>query len=231
MPDRYDLPQRAMAIVAHPDDAEFGCSGTLALWAQHGVHLTYCLLTSGDKGTHDPKMTARRIAGIREREQRAAGTAVGVKDFVFLRHHDGELETSMKLRGEVCRAIREQRPDVVFTHDPWRPYQIHPDHRVAGWEALDGIIAARDHLFFPEQLGPTLSHHRVKRVLLFGSADPNTWFDISGTIEEKLEALAAHKSQVGHFDSLAERMRGFAAATGHAWGLPAAEAFRYLELA
>lgn len=231
MPEAFAIPKRAMAVVAHPDDVDFGCSGTLAGFIERGTHVTYCLLTSGDKGTHDPKMPPETLAETREKEQRAAGEAIGVKEFVFLRHHDGELERSMALREEVCLAIRVHKPDLVFTNDPWSHFQIHPDHRVAGWEALDGIIAARDHLFFPEQLGPTLSHHRVKRVLLFGSADPNTWFDISGTIEEKLEALAAHKSQVGHFDSLAERMRGFAAATGHAWGLPAAEAFRYLELA
>src|SRR3981081_3412418 len=203
-----------MAVYAHPDDVDFGCSGTLAAWIERGTHVTYCVVSSGQKGTHDLKMTGPQMAKIREREQRAAGQAIGVKGFVFLGHEDGELEVSMALRGEVCRVIREHKPDVVFTNDPWGHYQTHPDHRVAGWSGLDGVIAARDHLFFPEQLRGGLTHHRVSRVLLFGTADPNMWFDISSTMPKKLDALAAHESQVGQFSKLAERMNEFAAATG-----------------
>jgi LmbE family N-acetylglucosaminyl deacetylase len=229
MAERFELPKRAMAIFAHPDDADFGCSATMALFAEQGVHTMYCLLTSGNKGTHDPKMSPVRLSRMREKEQRAAGAVLGVKDFVFLRHDDGELEVSMKLRGEVARAIRELKPDLVLTQDPWRPYQIHPDHRVAGWSAMDGVIAARDHLFFPEQLRRGLEHHRVPRVLLFGTAEPNIWFDISGTIDKKIAALKAHTSQIRN-PGLLQRMRDWAATTGRAWGLEAAEAFRYLEL-
>ena len=162
MAKAFELPARAMAIFAHPDDAEFGCSGTIALWASLGVHVTYCLLTSGNKGTHDPDLSPDRLARTREREQRAAGKVLGVKEFVFLRHDDGELEVSMDLRAEVCRAIRECRPDLVLTQDPWRPYQVHPDHRVAGWSAMDGVIAARDHLFFPEH-PPRVRDRRFER--------------------------------------------------------------------
>ncbi|MGH2499510.1 MAG: PIG-L deacetylase family protein [Candidatus Limnocylindria bacterium] len=230
MADAFELPARAMAIFAHPDDAEFGCSGTLSLWADRGVHVAYCLLTNGDKGTHDATMAPARLARTREREQRAAGGIVGVRDYVFLRNHDGELEISMKLRAAVCRAIRQHRPDVVFTQDPWRTYQMHPDHRVAGWAALDGIIAARDHLFFREQLRGKLTHHRVRRVYLFGTSEPNIWFDISATLERKIAAIAAHTSQIRDVKALSQRMRAFAGATGGAWGLEAAEGFRYLEL-
>ncbi len=225
----FELPRRAMAIFAHPDDAEFGCSATVALFAELGVHVIYCLLTSGNKGTHDIDMPPDKLARIREKEQRSAGAVLGVKDFVFLRHDDGELEVSMAMRGEVCRAIRECRPDLVLTQDPWRPYQTHPDHRAAGWSAMDGVIAARDHLFFPEQLRNGLTHHRVPRVLLFGTAEPNVWFDVSTTIEKKLAALQAHTSQIRN-PGLLDRMRAFAATTGRAWGLEAAEGFRYLEL-
>jgi LmbE family N-acetylglucosaminyl deacetylase len=136
----------------------------------------------------------------------------------------------MRLRAEVCKVIRVHKPDLVFCPDPWREYQMHPDHRVAGWAALDGVIAARDHLFFPEQLTNGLVHHRVSRVLLFGTADPNMWFDISSTMKTKIHALEAHESQVSDFKRLAERMHAFAGATGKAWGLEKAEAFRYLEL-
>lgn len=231
MADGFELPRRAMAIVAHPDDVDFGCSGTIGLWTQLGVQVTYCLITSGNKGTHDPKMTPERIAAIREKEQQEAGRRAGASEFVFLRHDDGETEVSMDLRGEVCKQIRIHKPDLVFCPDPWRQYQMHPDHRVAGWAGLDGIIAARDHLFFPEQLTGGLAHHRVSRVLLFGTADPNIWFDITTTMKTKIHALQAHESQIGDFKKLDERMNLFAAATGKAWGLEKAEAFRYLELA
>src|SRR5258708_38240256 len=106
-----------------------------------------------------------------------------------------------------------------------------PAHRVAGWSAMDGAIAARDHLFFPEQLTNGLTHHRVSRVLMFGTAEPNVWFDISTTMKTKIHALQAHESQIGDFKRLDERMNACAAATGKAWGLARAEALRYLELA
>ena len=108
---------------------------------------------------------------------------------------------------------------------------MHPAHRVAGWSALDGVIAARDHLFFPEQLKDGLTHHRVSRVLMFGTAEPNMWFDISTPMKTKISALQAHESQIGDFKQLSVRMNMFDAAPGKAWGLEKAEAFRYLELA
>lgn len=228
----FAIPKRAMAIFAHPDDVDFGCSGTLAQFIQGGTHATYCLLTSGDKGTHDPKVAPEELARTREKEQRAAGEAIGVKEFVFLRHHDGELERSMALREEVCLAIREHKPDLVFTNDPWSHFQVHPDHRVAGWSGMDGVIAARDHLFFPDQLSSgRLAKHRVSRVLLFGTRDPNVWFDISGTLDKKIKALQSHKSQLGGRSEFPKRMRAWAKSTGAAWNVPAAEAFRYIELA
>ena len=231
MPDAtFPVPKRAMAVFAHPDDVDFGCSGTLASWIERGCQVTYCVITSGQKGTHDPKMTPRKMAEIREREQRAAGKAIGVTGFVFLGRQDGELEVSMKLRGDVCLAIRQHKPEVVFTNDPWGHYQFHPDHRVAGWSGMDGVIAARDHLFFPEQLKNGLTHHRVTRILLFGTREPNVWFDISSTLDKKINALLQHKSQIGHLKEFPDRMRAFAKNSGAAWELPAAEGFRYLEL-
>ena len=113
MPDKtFPVPKRAMAVYAHPDDVDFGCSGTLAAWIERGTHVTYCVITSGQKGTWDPKMTPKQMAQLREREQRAAGEAIGVREFVFLGHEDGDLEVTMDLRGEVCRVIREHRPDL-----------------------------------------------------------------------------------------------------------------------
>src|SRR5256712_6312403 len=121
-----------MAIFAHPDDVDFGCSGTLASWIRTaGTHVTYCVITSGQKGTHDLKTTPEEMAETRQREQRAAGEAIGVKEFVFLGHEDGELEVSMDLRGEVCRVIGQHKPQAGFTNDPGGHDTVNPDHRVA----------------------------------------------------------------------------------------------------
>ncbi len=233
LPEEFELPARAMAIYAHPDDVDFSAAGTLAAWADRGVHITYCLITSGDKGTHDPKMPAAKLAKIREQEQRDAGAVVGVKDFVFLRRHDGETEVSMRLRGEVCKAIRIHKPDAVFTFDPWRAYQTHPDHRVAGWSGLDGIIAARDHLFFPEQLKNGLVHHRVRHAFLAGSAEPNMWFDIGAYVDRKVAAITSHRSQVQDPAGMRRRILGGqgpggAAVAGPRWGLERVEQFRHI---
>ena len=114
MADAFDIPRRAMAIFAHPDDVDFGCSGTIGSWiASAGTDVTYCVITSGQKGTHDPKMSPTQMAKTREAEQRAAGEAIGVKEFVFLGHQDGELERTMELRGELCRVIREHKPEAL----------------------------------------------------------------------------------------------------------------------
>ncbi len=227
----FEIPKRTLVVFAHPDDADFGCSGTVALWAERRARVTYCLLTSGNKGTHDPKMTPARIARTREREQRAAAAILGVERCVFLRHDDGELEVTMRLRGEVCRVIRDEKPDLVICPDPWRPYQTHPDHRVAGWVGLDAVIAARDHLFFPTQLRGGRVPHRVSRIVLFGTAEPNLIVDIGPTFEKKLAALRAHASQPHNRDpkAFAARMRSFTATFGQPWAIAEAEAFRYIE--
>jgi len=115
-----------MAVFAHPDDVDFGCSGTLASWIKTaGTHVTYCVITSGQKGTHDPKVTRSRW---RDTAARAARRRRGDRrERVRVpRHQDGELERTMELRAEVCLAIREDKPDVVFTNDPWAHFQIHP---------------------------------------------------------------------------------------------------------
>src|SRR5713226_3880583 len=121
--------QRILVIMAHPDDAEFICGGTIARLAAEGCDLHYLLVTSGNRGSHEPGMTMQRLAGIREEEQRHAARTLGVGEVSFLGHNDGEVEVNLALRGEMVRVIRQWKPDVVFTFDPWRPYEIHPDHR------------------------------------------------------------------------------------------------------
>jgi LmbE family N-acetylglucosaminyl deacetylase len=218
-----------MAIFAHPDDAEFICSGTIARLAEAGYRVQYVLATSGDKGSDDPAATPESLAATREAEQRAAAAILGVEEVTFLRHHDGEVEVNIPFRRELALEIRKGRPDLVLTFDPWQRYQIHPDHRAVGQTALDAVAAARDHMYYPEQLAGGLQEHRAHNVLLFGSDEPNFWVDITTTIEKKIAALLAHTSQI-RSEGLAERIRERSRVVGQARGVEFAEAFHYLPM-
>ena len=222
-----------MVISPHPDDVDFGCSGTIARWNRTGVDITYVICTSGDKGADLP-MTPESIAAIREKEQMAAAEIVGVRKVIFLRLKDGELENNPEFRKMLVRVLRQNRPDVVLSMDPANlrfenVYVAHADHRAAALAVFDAIYpAARNRNFFPELLEEELMPHTVKRIYFFGTADPNTWIDISETIETKIEALRAHKSQVGEFEDLGAWVRERFGQLGKEKGFAFAEAFRKL---
>lgn len=234
------VPGRALTIGAHPDDAEFGIGGTLARWTGAGCEAVMLIVTDGSKGTWEAGQDPAELVRIRRAEQREAAEVLGVSQVVFLEHVDGELEYGMGLREELCLWIRRLRPEVVASHDPWRRYMLHPDHRATGWGAVDGVVAARDHLFFPHQLQEGLSAHRPDWLLLWSADEADHWEDISGTFERKVEALLRHRSQsastMGDADqgdhqlgAFRERLRAWAASQGEPAGLEAAEAFRRLQ--
>jgi LmbE family N-acetylglucosaminyl deacetylase len=220
-----------LAIQAHPDDLDFSSGGTVAKLVRDGHEVHYLSATSGNKGSHDRSMTAERLTEIREHEQEEAARRLGVASCRFLRHNDGELEPNLSLRGEVCLAIRQVGANAIITFDPWRPYQMHPDHRAIGITALDAVIAARDHMFFPEQLRDGVDISRVHDVYLFGAAEPDFWVDISETIEVKIFAATAHASQIrDDLERRAERQRTRAREIGQPHGMEYAEAFKKLHL-
>jgi LmbE family N-acetylglucosaminyl deacetylase len=221
---------RVMVIGAHPDDPEFGCAGTIAKWAQEGKEIYYCLVTSGDVGTRDEEITPGKLATLREKEQRAACRELGVKDVVFLHHHDGMVVNDMHLRKELALVLRQYQPEVVVTIDPWRHYQLHPDHRAAGQAALDAIIAARERLIFPEQLVGEIKPCRPKAAFLFWTENADYYVDISSTIDCRIAALKKHESQTGHRDDLDERIRKMVHETGQKAGMEYAEGFKKLVL-
>lgn len=220
---------RVMVIMAHPDDAEFTSGGTVARFAASGYRVQYVLATSGDKGSADPGAVPEQLASTRRAEQRAAAAVLGVAEVTFLEHKDGEVEVSLALRAELARVIRQGRPDVVLTFDPWQRYQVHPDHRAVGQTALDAVVAARDHMYFAEQVAEGVSAHRVHNVYFFASDQPNYYVDISSTLDQKIAALQCHRSQLGD-RQVADMMRARAAAVGQEVGLAAAEAFHYLPM-
>ena len=227
-------PRRALAIGAHPDDIEFGAGGTLAGWASLGCHVTMLVVTDGSKGTWDPTLQPQQLAALRRQEQMAAAKVLGAGEIQHLDLIDGELEYSMELRAAMCRYIRENKPEVVLSHDPWRRYQLHPDHRATGWAVMDGVVAARDHLFFPEQ---GLDAHRPQAVLLWSADEADHYEDIAEQFTAKVEALLCHSSQgtttMGGAEQAADkrqafvdRLRSWAEDQGRPAGLRLAESFK-----
>jgi LmbE family N-acetylglucosaminyl deacetylase len=224
-------PRVILGIQAHPDDIDFSSGGTVAKFVRDGHEVHYLSVTSGNKGSHDRTVDPAALAELREREQEEAARRLGVRSCRFLRYNDGEVEVNLTLRRQIARVIREVRAYTIMTFDPWRPYQLHPDHRATGLAALDAVIAARDHLFFPEQLRDGIDIARVHEAYLFGAADPDTWVDITDTMTIKFHATTAHASQIR--DDLAERekrQRARAHEIGEPHGLEYAEAFKVLHL-
>jgi LmbE family N-acetylglucosaminyl deacetylase len=186
-------PARALAVGAHPDDVEFGCGGTMAKWAASGCEIFHLICTDGSKGSWDPDDDLATLVASRQVEQRAASVALGgAGDVVFLGWRDGELESGLRQRADVCHWIRRLRPDVVLGHDPWKRYRLHPDHRHAGFLAVEGIVAARDPHFFPEQ---GEAPHRPSHLLLWEADEPDHVEDITTGLDAKLAALLEHRSQ------------------------------------
>jgi LmbE family N-acetylglucosaminyl deacetylase len=197
-----------VAIAAHPDDADFGVAGTAARLARDGHAVHYVLCTSGDAGSEDPTVPPAELTATREAEQVAAGRVLGLTGVHFLRFPDGELEPSIGLRKAIVRALRKLQADVVMCQDP-RPfvdddgtYLNHPDHRAAGQAALDAAFpAAGNPSAFRDLLAEGLEPHKVREVWLFfgGGKQANHFVDISATVEQKIQALAAHASQIGEW--------------------------------
>ncbi|HET6950927.1 MAG TPA: PIG-L deacetylase family protein [Acidimicrobiales bacterium] len=188
-------PARALAIGAHPDDIEFGCGATLARWAAAGCEVHHLVCTDGSKGTWDADQDLADLVVQRRHEQRAAAAALGASgEVVFLDWPDGELASGLRERRQVAYWIRRLRPTVVLGHDPWKRYRLHPDHRHAGFLAVDGVVAARDPHFFPEQ---QVAHHRPEALLLFEADEPDHVETADDdAVDRKLAALEAHRSQL-----------------------------------
>jgi len=231
------IPQRAMSIHAHPDDQDFTVSGTLAKWAQAGCEVISVIITSGDSGSNDPAKGAdhkAELAELREDEQRAANRLLGVKETVFMRYPDGELVATIELRKDLTRLIRRFKPDVVLSGDPTavlygNSYVNHPDHRAASEAALYATFpSAGSRLLFADLLAEGLEPHNVKRLYIHGSEKPDTWVDISQTINLKIEALKQHASQPDTHNDVGKWLRDWAKEDGKKKGFKFAEAYRVM---
>ena len=215
--ENWDSPQNILVILAHPDDPEFFCGATLAKWVQAGHHITYQLLTCGDKGFNEStsaEMTTDALCAIRHAEQIAAAKVIGVdaEAVHFMDRPDGYLVPDLELRREIVRVIRKFKPDVLMTCDPqtlFATYGInHPDHRAAGQVVMDAVFpAAGSPVFFPELLAEGYLPHMPKEIWCSLTMQPNVILDVTETWQTKLEAILKHVSQVAQVDKFLERMK------------------------
>jgi LmbE family N-acetylglucosaminyl deacetylase len=189
-----------LVITPHPDDAELGAGGTIALWSERGYRIAYVVCSSGEKGTSDPEMEPAKLMSIREKEQIEAAKILGVGSVDFLRFPDQGIEDNVEFLKVIVKKIRQYRPRIVMTINPYRKYLWHRDHRITGQVVLDAVYPyARDHLAFPELLKEGLTPHKVEEIYLWGGEDVNVKIDISSTFDKKLRALLCHKSQIKEF--------------------------------
>jgi len=232
------IPQRAMSIHAHPDDQEFSIGGTLARWARAGCEIISVVITSGDAGSNDPTKGADYkpvLAALREREQLAANAVLGIKETVFLRYPDGELQPTLALRKDLTRLIRQFKPDTVLTGNPqgWfygSEYLNHPDHRAAAQAACEAVFpSAGTRLIFADLLSAGYEPHEVRRLYIHGVENPDTWVDISETLEVKIKALQQHASQVP-VEEVGKWMTEWAAEEAKDKGMQYAESYKVMIL-
>ncbi|NQW24368.1 MAG: PIG-L family deacetylase [SAR202 cluster bacterium] len=227
---------RGMVIMAHPDDAEWSCSGTVAKWCADGWEVVYVLCTDGSKGSADPEMTSEMLVKTREEEQRNAGKILGLKDVVFLGYPDAYLEPTLALRKDIAREIRRHKPDVVIVSNPVRGlsssnYLGHPDHYASGEAALSAVFpTARDRLTFPELLEEGLEPHNVREVWVAGGGDGSDQFvDVEEYMDTAVNALKAHTSQVDQ-ENAGDWFRQGRISTGKKVGMAYAEGFKRINL-
>jgi len=228
-------PASAMTILAHPDDAEFGCGGTLATWARQGAEITMVVITDGSKGNADRSITSQQLVVMRKEEQDRAARALGVARVVNLGYEDGVLQPTIALRRDIARVIREHKPEIVITGDPDSRfggdfYINHPDHRAAAEAALYGIFpAAGNFNFYPELLAEGLEPHQIKEVWVEEWGGGSTFVDITDAMDAKIAALAEHKSQFDIKD-VEEFVRKWSAETGEKYGVGHAESYRKITI-
>jgi len=232
--------ERVLVVTAHPDDCDFGASGTLATWSAQGIAITLCVVTDGDAGGFDPEVPRSDIPRIRRAEQQSAAAFWGAKEVVFLGYRDGELTVSHDLRRDISRVIRQVRPHRMVIQSPdrnWERIQAsHPDHLAAGEAAIQAVYPDARNPFAHTSLlaDEDLEAWTVDEVWVMAGPQPDHTIDITDTFGAKLAALRAHESQTAHMDDLEELIRGWGEMIAQRFGLPEgrlAEAFQVVKTA
>jgi LmbE family N-acetylglucosaminyl deacetylase len=207
---------RILCVAAHPDDLDYGAAATIAGWAESGIEVTYLLCTRGEQGGFDDT-PREQMPELREREQREAAAAIGVRDVRFLDgYRDGWLTPTIELQRDIVRVIRQVRPDRMLIPSPERNWKrigaSHPDHLAAGEATISAVYpAARNAFAFPELLEEEgLQPWTVREVWLMADPNPNHAVRIEKTFERKVTALRCHASQTGHLEHLEDTLREWA---------------------
>jgi LmbE family N-acetylglucosaminyl deacetylase len=242
MTTRFDpgIPTSAIALLAHPDDPEFTAGGTIARWTAAGCRMSYVLMTdgrAGNAGIRDTPLAAEALVRRRQEEQQAAGALLGVaaEDIVFFDYHDGELMHTLELRRQLAREIRRHKPEAAILFDPQRRvmpgYVQHPDHWTSGEAALAALMPlAGNPLAFPELLTEGLEPHQVRDLYLVSPAQPNLRVDIGATLDQKIQAMLCHTSQVADPQRLDTLLRDMARMTAMGTDFEYAEAFHFIRM-
>jgi len=229
--------ERALVVIAHPDDVDFGAAGTVATLTDAGAHVTYCLVTDGDAGGSDRAVSRHDMAMMRRREQTEAARHVGVSDLVFLGHGDGRVMPTLQLRADISAVIRRVRPRVVISQSPERNldriYASHPDHLAAGEATLCAVYPdARNPFAFPELFEEDLEPWAVDEVwVMAGMSGPNA-VDVTAAVDRKIAALMCHVSQHPDPERTATLVRDWMTGAAKQLGLPdgaAAETFHVVD--
>ena len=217
--------KRVLVINAHPDDSDFGASGTIAAWIKQGIEVSYVMCTNGDQGGEESQYTKEEMPMVRQREQRAAGAVIGVTDITFLNYVDGHLEPTIALRKDLVREIRRVKPDRMICQSPERNWDrigaSHPDHLAAGEAAIQAVYPdARNPYAFTELLEEGFEPWRVKEVWMSGFPQPDHWVDITDTFDLKIKVLREHASQTNHIEDFEGMLREWGQRNAGLGGLP-----------
>lgn len=228
-----DIPARALAVFAHPDDPEVGCGGTLARWSAGGCEVHLVIAARGEKGSADPSTDPDTLADARAAEVGRAAEVLGLAGVEHLGYPDGDVENDRQLRERLVTTIRRLQPDALIAPDPTAiffgdSYVNHRDHRELGWAVLDAIVPAASPLYVPGG-GPA---HQVATLLLAGTLEADAWIDIGAVLDTKVAAVACHESRLGSDpDLIAQIIEQRAHEEGDRAGVGHAEGFRRLRFA
>ena len=227
--------KRVLVINAHPDDSDFGASGTIAQWVKKVIQVSYVFCTNGDQGGEESGIAKEDMPKVRQREQREAGAVIGVTDITFLDYVDGHLEATIALGKDIVRQISRVQPDRMVCQSPERNWErigaSHPDHLAAGEAAVQAVYPdARNPFAFTDLLEKeSLQPWKVREVWMMGFATPDHFVDVTETFDLKMKALHAHASQTSHNADLEKMVREWGERNAAAAGLPQgrlAEAFK-----
>jgi LmbE family N-acetylglucosaminyl deacetylase len=229
--------ERALCVVAHPDDMEFGFSAAIARWTAQGKTVVYCMVTSGEAGIDGMHPDEART--VREAEQIESARIVGVDTVEFLRLTDGVLEYGVPLRSAIAAVVRRHRPEIVITNnfrESWGGEMLNQaDHIATGRATVDAVRDAGNRWVFADQVSGGLEPWGgVKQVWAASSPNATEGVDITATFETGVESLEAHKAYIDglgweNFDA-AEFLEGVSRAAGTRLGVPMAVSFEVFRM-